>query len=324
MASQLPLLIKCRRGFTLVELLVVIAIIGTLIGLLLPAVQSAREAARRMSCQNNLRQLALSFRSHESAHRIYPDGGERSWGTTSYVGSSVAIAPNQVLGWPFQILPYMEYESVWKEASFPTMAAQLISEFACPSRRAPMLLPAGRGSICYAANAGTDDGSTAYDGRTLEPCPKPTDCEDWSRYGNGRDAPVVRRPNGSSLRSGSVREAMISDGSSKTLLLGEKCLNRGLLGKDQTDDDAGWVDGWDWESVRWSVFQPQPDFYDSATSSAHSGYVVEHSSFGSAHSGIFNAAMCDGSIRTMPFSVDATAFKQLGSRDDGRVSAGSP
>jgi prepilin-type processing-associated H-X9-DG protein len=109
---------------------------------------------------------------------------------------------------------------------------------------------------------------------------------------------------------------MISDGLSKTLLLGEKRMNAGLLDGDQTDDDAGWVEGWDWENIRWTYLQPDKDWNDSSPARRHSGYASEHASFGSSHPGSFNVAFCDGSVRTLDYDIDARSFQQMGSRDD--------
>src|SRR6478752_7496148 len=107
---------KSRRvGFTLVELLVVIAIIGVLVALLLPAVQQAREAARRMSCQNNLKQLGLAMHNYESTHKVLPPGGQPAKGTSNNYGVS----------WLALILPYMEQGNVYDKFDFEgTTAAQ--------------------------------------------------------------------------------------------------------------------------------------------------------------------------------------------------------
>jgi prepilin-type processing-associated H-X9-DG protein len=109
---------------------------------------------------------------------------------------------------------------------------------------------------------------------------------------------------------------MIRDGLSKTLLIGEKCLNTALLNRDQTDDDAGWVEGWDWDIMRWAFLQPRPDYSD-PRAQPHSGHTLKHTAFGSSHPGGFNATFCDGSIKNIEYAIDGRAFQQIGSRDDG-------
>ena len=100
-----------RRGFTLVELLVVIAIIGILIALLLPAVQAAREAARRLQCKNNLKQQALGCMTHNDALGYLPSGG---WDFLSLGDPDRGFGEQQPGGWMYSILPYIEHQSIYE------------------------------------------------------------------------------------------------------------------------------------------------------------------------------------------------------------------
>src|SRR5688500_17047772 len=109
--NPLEVVIKRRRlaaGFTLVELLVVIAIIGVLISLLLPAVQAAREAARRSECVNRLKQLGVATHNLVDVYKTFPSAGIGPWPNITLGGSAVRTPDEQEIGWGFQILPFME------------------------------------------------------------------------------------------------------------------------------------------------------------------------------------------------------------------------
>ena len=138
----------CRRSrtFTLVELLVVIAIIGILVSLLLPAIQAAREAARREQCINNLKQIGVGFMNHEATHRFFPCAGWNAW----YLGDpQLGAGREQPGGWVYQILPFIEEQAIYDLTDdgdrLTVTAAQKrrsldlqkspISVFNCPSRR---------------------------------------------------------------------------------------------------------------------------------------------------------------------------------------------
>ena len=128
-----------RQGFTLVELLVVIAIIATLIGLLLPAVQSAREAARRTQCKNKLKQVGLAILNCENSSKIFPTGGIEPWPNLEwYTSGSKPLGPGkQGLSWAFQILPFLEEQAVANLTTTAQIAGSPIALYFCPSRRAP-------------------------------------------------------------------------------------------------------------------------------------------------------------------------------------------
>jgi prepilin-type N-terminal cleavage/methylation domain-containing protein/prepilin-type processing-associated H-X9-DG protein len=310
---------RVPRGFTLVELLVVIAIIGILVALLLPAIQAAREAARRSQCINQVRQMSLAFSLHADVHGIYPDGGRSQWDDRTPVTKPPqmpriverpAAAPKQHWGWPYQILPYIEEQAVWELKKDLDVYGTTIEMYFCPSRRSPQAFETQggfRAMMDYAGNAGTSKFGAS-----------------WGMMGQGTDAPVIRRlasaavVNGKPVASPSVAPGkQISDGTSKTLLLGEKCMNVQILGQGQADDDSGWVDGWDWDNVRWGFVPPSPDWFESAESPLNESTVF-HSSFGGSHPGQFTAGFCDGSVSSISYNVDLEIFKRACSRDDGQ------
>jgi prepilin-type N-terminal cleavage/methylation domain-containing protein len=128
-----------RFAFTLVELLVVIAIIGVLVALLLPAVQAAREAARRTQCMNQVKQIMLSMHNHESAKRAFPGGGIHPWPKIQDYLSGPGGTPfgpdKQGLSWGFQILPYLEGQATYNIKTQTQMEQTAVPMFSCPSRR---------------------------------------------------------------------------------------------------------------------------------------------------------------------------------------------
>ncbi len=164
-----------KSAFTLVELLVVIAIIGILIALLLPAIQTAREAARRLECRNHLKEMALGCINHENTQKFYPTGG---WNWHWFADPNCGFGRRQPGAWTFTILPYIEQRALHdsamgkplatKQGILATAAQTVIGLFYCPSRRAALIYPLNDypqnigtlnpkvgAAIDYAANAGT-------------------------------------------------------------------------------------------------------------------------------------------------------------------------
>ncbi len=186
------------KGFTLVELLVVVAIIGILVGLLLPAVQAAREAARRASCANNLMQFGIAIHSYEMAHRVLPSG------TVDAKGPIVHLPIGFHHGWIVQILPMLEQQAAYEKLDH---AASIYAKANFPVR--------------------------SYGFQTLM-CPSSRLWEPlFSNYAgvyDSREVPIDVNNNGCMFLNSRVRFSEIIDGSSSTLLVGEKSVDPTELG----------------------------------------------------------------------------------------------
>ena len=319
---------SARRGFTLVELLVVIAIIGMLVGLLLPAVQQAREAARVMQCSNNLKQIGLACLNHESTIKFYPNSG---WGYAWVGDSDLGMGWKQPGGWSYQILPFMEQQALYSimgDGNMSTMnkamATQLVQTpmgvFNCPSRRTPKLYtgstsggfnytdPQERAKGDYAACLG--DWSYAQDNNTRNhPTPQ------YAAVANGTyKKKDLSKVTGIIYSASETKIGEVRDGTSNTYLIGEKYLQPEYYESCGAGDDMGvWI-GADDDGNR----SCSKDYFYLAQD--RQGYGTPNSyAFGSAHAGSFGMVMGDGSVQRISYAIDKETHAYLGNRKDGEV-----
>ncbi|MBI2825861.1 MAG: DUF1559 domain-containing protein [Planctomycetia bacterium] len=299
-----------RAAFTLVELLVVVAIIGLLVALLIPAVQAAREAARRAECANNLKQIGLACHNHAMVYGAFPTGGTGYWAARTWNGTVPAPFDTQTWSWGYQILPFLEHTDIYLTRNDYRVTLIPIPGYFCPSRRPPTALQGGywaswnlpRAQADYAGNAGSS--SEGSDGGGI--------------YGDGRDGVIVKL--GDVLP---VRLADVTDGTSKTLLVGEKRMNASFCQTDQQpDDNDGYVGGFQDDVVRWGAavtpwgpLVPAPDVWGPPyTWDTFQPCIYQ---FGSSHPGVAQFAVCDGSVQTIRFGIDPVVFQSLTARNDG-------
>jgi prepilin-type N-terminal cleavage/methylation domain-containing protein len=350
---------KCF-AFTLVELLVVIAIIGILVALLLPAIQSAREAGRRAQCKNNLRQIALACMNHESTHKVFPRGG---WGWHWMGDPDKGYGPQQPGGWIYAATPYLEETNVFsvgkglpvaeKAQALKLQLSAVIPVYNCPTRRPAVALsarnPLGKyvevddsgnekppynaavpdtlAKTDYAINGGTSRSPSTQAGGFPPNAAPPlaTDCVGgWpSCPGLAADMLAIANVwNGVSTKMTGAKISQITDGTSKTALVGEKALptrfyNTGYgdppnyAGGDNGGDNNSMYQGYDLDNTRWIGRVPSQDSDQMPPD--------HYNDYGSAHASAMHMAMCDGSVQVVAYDIDPKVWGLYGHRADGKT-----
>ena len=306
--SATPVSVRSRAafsGFTLVELLVVVAIIATLIGLLLPAVQSVRESGRRVQCCNNLKQVGLAVVGYEAARKVFPSGRETR--TQGGVAEGTPLRIPKAYSWAFRLLPLVEEQSlfdayvpgrpVYDEANSRAMRTPVASFF-CPSRRPPandrnfdnnnsppLVLAAAAGGD-YAANAGAN---LMY----MSPGPQPQFAGPIHTFS-------------------SVRAAQVTDGLSKTFAVGEKHLPplrpaAGDMGHFEQGDTAFFA-----------ADTPHTVFRDTVRGLASAPDDTSNRKFGSRHPGVTNFVFLDGHVEPLATDTDSDILLWYSAIADGQ------
>jgi prepilin-type N-terminal cleavage/methylation domain-containing protein len=333
-------------AFTLVELLVVIAIIGILVGLLLPAVQAAREAARRMQCQNHLKQMGLAMLNHHDAHKHFVSAG---WGPYWGPDPDRGTGRFQPGGWTYQLLQYMEEGNLatlgsdGDKATITTkqkdgvtrMTQTPLSNFHCPSRRAAILYPYTSTSkpvygknmvemvakLDYAINGGQwwevvlhgGSYSTLKDG-------------DAAANSGGLETAFAEFPNfawdGIAYQFSEINVSKITDGTSKTMMIGEKMVNSQFYETGQDfGDNEDLYQGSDIDSVRRAgIGKLASDRYRRDNPPG----VIEGlpQGFGSVHAEGAYFVFCDGGVHLISYDIDPNIYVRLGNKSDGEVIPG--
>ncbi|MBX3432687.1 MAG: DUF1559 domain-containing protein [Pirellulales bacterium] len=331
------------RGFTLVELLVVIAIIGVLVALLLPAIQAAREAARRMQCANNLKQVGLAMINHHDARKAFPAG--------NIMKGNIGQTNASFSGWTIEVMPYAENDNIKGmyntkidvfQPEYEQFRETKIEMYTCPSDfefvlAQPESGPAagktkgagGRGggallvfaSSSYRGNAGSapDNAATWYLGEAIGTGTAPVEfrgplhaivdpAQNWTPGNNIPDQTLA------SLRPESFRT--ITDGSTNTILAAE---STNIYEPRRTFwAYASWGNyilgqAWNVSTIFLGDYQRCVSVGGSTSNRACM------SAWYSGHSGGMNVLMCDGSVHFMPFDVDLRVFHSLSAIADGQT-----
>jgi prepilin-type N-terminal cleavage/methylation domain-containing protein/prepilin-type processing-associated H-X9-DG protein len=350
-----------RKAFTLVELLVVIAIIGILVALLLPAIQAAREAARKSQCKNNVKQIAMGCINHENTHKVFPRGGwgwhwmgdpDKGYGSQQPGGWIFQAAPYMeeidvtLVGGG---LPQAE-----KAIALKNQMAHSIPVFYCPTRRPAASLsaytPEGKyteldtsgsekppynaakadrmAKTDYAINGGTVDSPSTQPGGFVPNAapPNATSCGGPGPFPNclniKDDYDAINNWNGISTKMTGAKIGQITDGTSKTALVGEKALPPKFYdtgygegehySHNNGGDNSSMYQGYDKDTTRWIGPKPEQD------NDVHEFVVSADKRFGSAHSGGMNMAMCDGSVQWIDYDIDQKVWGLYGPRNDGK------
>ncbi len=306
-----------RTAFTLVELLVVIAIIGVLVALLLPAVQAAREAARRISCGNNLKQMGLALHNYHDTHNGFP------LGAMSDVDDDAGF-DDDGYGWAVALLPYIEQQNLYDQlddsiaigtpgciqtyfddnGTIIPGGATVLDAYRCPSSTLEANLPAS--NPVPGGPSTNSDYKVGYATSDYKSC----------SGGLGDDGVMMKARDAANSGSLNVRFASITDGTSNVIVIGESSY-------------AG-VTGEDWPVWIGATNEDEPVLFKTSAPSvinggmrggsvANSAMAIDDDCAVSQHPGGAQFVFADGSVHFLPETINFTTYNRLGARNDGLV-----
>ena len=284
-----------RTAFTLVELLVVVAIIGVLVALLLPAVQAAREAARQSSCKNNLKQLGVGMHNFESARRGLPAG-------YSYLPGSAGNLRG--FSWGSMLLPLLEESALYQEIDFTQPVFNSVNQIPRQKHLSVFLCPTDRVSQSGLVEMGAE----RYAMGSYVANFGPPDLDETQEQRRG----IFSRNSETKLRD-------ISDGLSKTLMVGERNngpFRSGASHGNHFEYETTWI-----AAVR-DIQDPSDDHGHMVlfqTGHTPNSPKSDDRDVSAPHSGIAQFLFCDGSVRPIAESIDFVVYAALGTRHGGEV-----
>ena len=291
-----------RRGFTLIELLVVIAIIAVLIALLLPAVQQAREAARRTQCRNNMHQLCLALHNYHDTHGLFPPGTVRG----SH-GGNAQYCPGHS-AW-LLLLPYLDEMSLYNACNFAqptysrfaageivantTVVRSILAQMLCPSAGSESL---GLTSYSMGSTHARGDYRLSAGGAATGGSASP--CGGWEM-----PWPSNSSRRGVFLGNSECSIELIEDGTSNTIAIAESCSELETVGR------------WGWAAAEnyWNMGSTRlPPNLEQATTTIMTSFCASGHRFGSRHEGGLFVGFADGSVRFISENIDGATWMALG------------
>jgi len=325
---------SCQRGFTLIELLVVIAIIAILIGLLLPAVQKVRDAANRMTCQNNLKQIGLGLHAYDESHGRLP-AGNQGWAPYAAITDTAGTC------WAIEILPYIERGDLYQKYDHnqPIQAVGLVpvpggnqmvreayvKTYSCPLDPNENLLvdpETGPGTGVrfrtgsYRGMSGSSTFSGWYD--------LVVQSGNNGTYGMTKDMKGPLHVDRSSLTELFAPETVsrMPDGTSTTILAGERYNRKDSLVNPTITPHRPTLWAYTYGSYNTSSGYANAAVLDGFNYDKYVGQSLENAlkrSWGSIHSSGVNFVFCDGSVRSLGFNVNPSVFMAMSTINGGEV-----